>query len=122
MLCITLLVSTFRACSVTGDQVFHYCRDGQVFHFCRDHQVFHSCRDDGLRLSDCRSTPDTCFGDVLHLVRLLANLRTRALVMILTVLDFLCFPLVHLSHARAVVMVLTKSGFSATFSIILNRR
>ena len=35
-LCITLLVSTSPACSVTGEQVFH------------------SCRDDGLRLSDCR--------------------------------------------------------------------
>ena len=37
------------------------------------------------------STPDTCFGDVLHLVRLMGNLRTRALVMILTLLDFLRF-------------------------------
>ena len=37
------------------------------------------------------STPDTCFGDVLHLVRLPGNLRTRAVVMILTLLDFLCF-------------------------------
>ena len=30
------------------------------------------------------STPDTCIGDVLHLVRVLVNLRTHALVMILT--------------------------------------
>ena len=32
-----------------------------------------------------RLTPDTCFGDVLHLVRQPGNPRTRAL------LDFLCF-------------------------------
>ena len=37
------------------------------------------------------STPDTCFVEVLHLVRLPGNLRTRAVVMILTLLDFLCF-------------------------------
>ena len=37
------------------------------------------------------STPDTCFGDVLHLVRPRGNLRTRAVVMILTMLDFFCF-------------------------------
>ena len=44
MLCITLLVSTSPAWSVTGDQVFHSYRDDQFFH---------SCRDDELRLSDC---------------------------------------------------------------------
>ena len=37
------------------------------------------------------STPDTCFGDVLHLVRLTGESSHRALVMILTLLDFLCF-------------------------------
>ena len=37
------------------------------------------------------STPDTYFCDVLHLVRLRGNLRARALVVILTLLDFLCF-------------------------------
>ena len=34
--------------------------------------------------------PDTCFGDVLHRVRLPENLCTRAVVMILTLLDLLC--------------------------------
>ena len=42
------------------------------------------------------STPDTCFGDVLHLVGLPG------------------FPLIHLSHARAVVMVPSLSGFSTS--------
>ena len=63
------------------------------------------------------STPDTCFGDVLHLVRLPGNLRTRALVMTFTLLDFLCFVSTIPSHARAVMMVLSLSGFSGIFSI-----
>ena len=46
------------------------------------------------------STTDTCFGDDPHLVGLPV------------------FPLIHLSHARAVVMVLSLSGFSDIFSII----
>ena len=70
MFCITFLVSTSPACSVIVDQVFH------------------SCRDDGLRLSDCRVHSDTCFGDVLHLVTLPENLRTRAVVIILTLFFF----------------------------------
>ena len=45
----------------------------------------------GFACLTARSTPDTCFGDVLHLVRLPGNLRTRAVVMILTLLDSLCF-------------------------------
>ena len=45
----------------------------------------------GVACLTARSTSDTCFGDVLHRVRLLGNLRTRAVVMILTLLDFLCF-------------------------------
>ena len=77
-------------------------------------QVFHSCRDDGIRFSACRSTPDTCFGDVLHLVRLPGkSLHSR------------CgddphrvSPLDRLSPARTVVMVLSLSGFSGIFSII----
>ena len=53
-----------------------------------------------------RSTPDTCFGDVLHLVRLRGESSHPCLV------GLPVFPLIHLSHARAVVMVLSLSGFS----------
>ena len=92
-----LLVSTSCACSASpsvhlllGEQVFHSCRDGQVFPSCRDDKVF-ICLTVG-------STPDTCFGDVLHVVRQPGILCTRAL--------------------RAVVMVLSLSGFSDIFSIM----
>ena len=51
------------------------------------------------------STPDTCFGDVLHLVRPRGNLRTRAVVMILTMLDFFFFsPLKHLGRPRGLLI------------------
>ena len=102
MLCITSLVSASPACSASLFSLHALSLVNKSFilavmvkSFTLDDEVFHSCRDDGIRLSDCRSTPDTWFGDVLHLGRLLGNLCTRA-----------------------VVMVLTLSGFSATFSII----
>ena len=79
------LVSTSpacSACSVIGEPVFHSCHDGQVFH---------SAVMVGFVCLTVGSTPDTCFGDALHLVRLPGNVRTLALVMILTLLDFLCF-------------------------------
>ena len=33
-------------------------------------------------------SPDTCFGDVLHFVRLPENLRPRVVVLMFTLLDF----------------------------------
>ena len=57
------------------------------------------------------STPEPCFGDVPHRVRLPENLRTRAVVIPV-------FPHNHPGRARDVVMVLPLSGFSDIFSII----
>ena len=55
----------------------------------------------GFACLNAESTPGTCFGDVLHLVRLPGKLRTRAVVMILTLLDFLCFLLSTIWVVRA---------------------
>ena len=64
------------------------------------------------------SSSDTCFGDGLHLVRLPGNLRTRAVVMILILLDFACASSQASESCCAVVMILTLSGFSDIFSIV----
>ena len=109
-----LLVSASRACSASLLSSVHLLH--ALHHFSRESSP--ACSASMVDKSFIRAVMAKSFTLTVMMgfaCQTAGQLQTRALVMSFTLSDY---SLIHLSNARAVVMVLSLSGFSDIFSII----